>query len=79
MPLQVLALTAALGVVLAFGRYLPGLDEVVGWAEGLAAFRYPVKLLFIPALLVPILAGAGLMVVRGLATPGRRAIGRSAL
>ncbi len=71
--LSVLSLTAGLGLIFAFGRYLPGVEPVVGWIEGLAAFRYPVKLLFIPALTVPIIAGAGLMVLRRLATPGRRA------
>jgi hypothetical protein len=73
-PLRVLSLTAGLGLIFALGRYLPGIEASIGWVEGLAAFRYPVKLLFFPALAVPIIAGAGLMVVRGLATPGRRAV-----
>jgi hypothetical protein len=73
-PLKVLALAAGSGVVLAFGRYLPGLEEMVGWIAGLNTFRYPVKFLFVPALLVPIIAGAGMMVIRSLATPGRRAV-----
>jgi len=72
-PLTVLSLTAGLGI-LAFGRYLPGLEAVVGWTEGLVAFRYPVKFLFLPALAVPVLAGFGLTVVAGLARPARRDI-----
>jgi len=72
-PLSVLSLSAGLGLILAFGRYLPGLETVVGWTEGLVAFRYPVKFMFITALTIPIIAGAGLMMVTGWARPGRRA------
>ena len=72
--LAVLSATAGLGVVLAFGRYLPGLEAMVGWTEGLVAFRYPVKFMFMPALTVPILAGFGVMVVAGLVRPEKRGV-----
>lgn len=73
-PLTVLSLTAGLGLILAFGRYVPGLETVVGWTEGLVAFRYPVKFLFIPALAIPIIAGVGLKMVTGWVRPELRGV-----
>jgi hypothetical protein len=70
----VLSATAGLGLILAFGRHLPGFEAVVGLTEGLVAFRYPVKFMFTAALAIPLLAAFGLKVIAGLAKPERRGV-----
>jgi len=54
-----IALAATFGLVLAMGRFLPGVEtaaEIVG--RGIP-FRFPVKMLLLTSLAVPLLAGCG--------------------
>jgi hypothetical protein len=55
-----LAITAALGVLLALGRHLPGVPALVEAVPALVPFRYPVKLVLLAHLALPLLAAGGL-------------------
>jgi hypothetical protein len=74
-PTSVVVLTAVAGTVLAMGRYLPGFEPLVEAAPGVIPFRYPVKLVFVTALSVAVLAGISIdAVARGVEPRRQRTI-----
>ena len=55
-----LAAAAVAGCVLALGRFLPGMETLASALPGIVPFRYPEKLVFWAALVLPLLAALGL-------------------
>ncbi len=65
----VLVVTLLAGVIFSMGRYLPGVSAAIDHAGGLVPFRYPVKMLLLTALAMPLLAGRGLHALLELVQP----------
>ena len=59
-PTVVFAVTAAVGVVLAFGRYVPGVEGLIESAGAFVLVRYPVKFLFVAVVAISMLAATGM-------------------
>lgn len=78
--LVVVVATAALGLVTAFGRHLPGVERTLQVFDLLLPFRYPVKALLLTGVSLPLLAAFGIEeLCRGRAPTSRRLVSLFAL